>query len=722
MAQTKSTALRDRLRALKKPKPTLPKTTAGAYHSLDAAQLDNVPAELRKGKRFVGWKEEVRDGKSTKIPVDCHTERNAVCNDPATWGTFDEAVAFYQKHSNKLKGVGRQFDDADDIIGIDFDDCLDATERVKPEHAAAKWLPLLNSYSEISPSGKGVKVWVCSTNKLNGKSGRRNAWLNVEMYRKGRYFTITGKRLKQVSGKVESREQVVADLWADVYHPPKEHASNPTTLTSTEQSDDAILERASSAKNGRYFKALWEGNWENSYPSQSEADAALCSTLWFWTGDRETVRRLFGQSALGKRDKWQQRADYQESTLSATCKGDVWRGAGKAAPPVSTGLVLKPLSELLSQPVVPVDYLWEGVLVAGSVSMAAAKSKVGKSTLARNLAIAVARGEPFLGRKTKKGSVVYLVLEERREDATTDFRAMGADGAEDILIAEAGTMADVVKTIQERKPALLVVDPMIRLVRVQDANAYAELYGALGPLIDVARETQTHVLCLHHSSKLAKSDAIDSPLGSTAMSGAVSTLIVVKRLETHRTIQTVQRIGRDMPETVLQFDETTKHLSLGGSREDVEVNEVACRILAFMEADHPLTEREINSGIEGRNRCKAQALRRLTAQGKLTRSGTGKKGDSYHYSVSTPSTPRPIQKKRGVESAARVKNPINTGDNSTPRDMHCSAGVEGGAFSKHPVGRKCSSPTAPVSRVSGRGISAPKFTRAGYNSKKVVVQ
>jgi hypothetical protein len=85
---------------------------------------------------------------------------------------------------------------------------------------------------------------------------------------------------------------------------------------------------------------------------------------------------------------------------------------------------------------------------------------------------------------------------------------------------------------------------------VKDESAYAETYTALGPLIDVSRETGADVMLLHHSGKGVKADPIDSPLGSTAIGGAVSTLIVLKRTESDRTIQSVQRIGQDMPETV----------------------------------------------------------------------------------------------------------------------------------------------------------------------------
>jgi hypothetical protein len=293
---------------------------------------------------------------------------------------------------------------------------------------------------------------------------------------------------------------------------------------------------------------------------------------------------------------------------------------------------LKPigLGELLSRPAVPVDYVVDRRLVAGGVSITVAKPKVGKSTLARNLALCVARGEPFLGWPVKHGPVLYLALEERSEDVAADFRAMGADGSEDILLADAGTALDVVTILRERKPVLLVVDPLFRLLSVKDEKAYAEMYSALGPLIDVARETGTHICCLHHSSKLAKSEAIDAPLGSTALGGAVSTLLVMRRTETYRTLQTVQRIGEDLPETVLQFDPASKRLALGGSRELEEVRSVGEEILAAL-GSGSMTAQELSDSVEARTTFQRRALREMTESGQIQREGTGKRGDPYRY-------------------------------------------------------------------------------------------
>ncbi len=324
-------------------------------------------------------------------------------------------------------------------------------------------------------------------------------------------------------------------------------------------------------------------------------------------------------------------------------KSDAKTPSTSPAPAKKPAILLKSLGALMSEPIVAVDWTWGGRLVAGSVSILAAKPKAGKSTLARNLALAVARGESFLGWSAKPGAVLYLALEERSADVAGDFRSMGADGSENIMVADAGTGIEVVELIKSARPVLLVVDPLFRLVNIKDEKAYAETYTALGPLIDAARDTGTHILCLHHSSKLAKTEAIDSPLGSTALGGAVSTLLVLRRSEKFRSLETVQRVGQDLPETILEFELETKRLSLGGSREGREILDVASEILACLNGKS-LIEPEINDVCEGRTSLKRQAIRDLVGRGKVIRSGSGRRGDPYTYAKACSLVPDPIEK------------------------------------------------------------------------------
>ncbi len=300
------------------------------------------------------------------------------------------------------------------------------------------------------------------------------------------------------------------------------------------------------------------------------------------------------------------------------------------------GYDLVPVGELLARPVVPPDYLVDGILVRGTVSCVAAKPKVGKSTFARGLSLAVARGTSFLGRSCLQGSCIYIALEERYEEITIDFRAMGTVASDPISVHAAAAPVEailaLITLVREQRPALVAIDPLFRLARVRDEKAYAEVYAAMGPLIDLARETGTHILLTHHAGKSLKSDAIDSPLGSTALGGSVATLLVLKRVSDYRTLQTVQRIGTDMPETVLTFDEATHLLSVGGSKAEADCNALEKEIAEYLEGTDGKTEQEIGERVEGKTTVKRRALRSLAEKGLVARTGSGKKGDPYIYS------------------------------------------------------------------------------------------
>jgi hypothetical protein len=202
--------------------------------------------------------------------------------------------------------------------------------------------------------------------------------------------------------------------------------------------------------------------------------------------------------------------------------------------------------------------------------------------------------------------------------------------------------------VRKHKPVLIVIDPLFRLARIRDEKAYGETYAALGPLIDVARETGTHVLLVHHSGKSAKADAIDAPLGSTALSGAVSTLIIMRRTESYRLIQTVQRLGQDMAETVLNFDSSTHQLSLGGAKVDADRTDCEQAILEFLtDAGEPQTQAQIRGGVEGQTKVVRLALTALAGAGRISKTGEGTRGKPFLYgfpntgSATYPETRKP---------------------------------------------------------------------------------
>ena len=224
------------------------------------------------------------------------------------------------------------------------------------------------------------------------------------------------------------------------------------------------------------------------------------------------------------------------------------------------------LKALLMEPEEDRPWLVEGLLPMAGFSIVAAKPKVGKSTLARNLALTIARGESFMDRKTAPGPVVYLALEEKRAEVQRHFQRMGA--LEEPVFVHVGAAPEeavhkLTLAIALHKPVLAIIDPLLKLVRVTNANDYAEVSRVLEPLIELARSSGCHLLCVHHLGKGERSGA-DALLGSTALFAAVDTLLLMQRHDQIRTIATTQRYGEDFPETVVAFDAEQGRVSLGG--------------------------------------------------------------------------------------------------------------------------------------------------------------
>lgn len=87
------------------------------------------------------------------------------------------------------------------------------------------------------------------------------------------------------------------------------------------------------------------------------------------------------------------------------------------------------------------SWVVDDMLPSGGLSMLSAKPKAGKSTMARCLALAIARGEPWLGRAVVGGAVLYLALEEKRSAVRAHFQAMGAT-ADDNVVSRFGPAPD----------------------------------------------------------------------------------------------------------------------------------------------------------------------------------------------------------------------------------------------------------------------------------------
>lgn len=188
-------------------------------------------AELKALPQWVGYN-------TQKIPLDAHTGTAAASNNPLTWSTASEAWAAKRRYG--WAGIGYVFTIAAGVVGIDLDDCFNDAGELSD--MALQVMQITNSYTERSPSGKGLHILACGEipHSVKPPGG------GFEMYNELRYFTVTGHRYGARPPDIEDRQKELLALFVTFGgdmepHPP---ARRPAIERGNLTADEAEVARA----------------------------------------------------------------------------------------------------------------------------------------------------------------------------------------------------------------------------------------------------------------------------------------------------------------------------------------------------------------------------------------------------------------------------------------------------------------------------------------------
>lgn len=173
----------------------------------------DAPKQLKDRPNWILW----RNVDGRKVPFQT-SGQPAKSNDPTTWTTYDSAIA---ANTNGYAGLGYVFADGEGVFGIDLDGCISTDGEIQPWASAI--LDQFPTYSEISPSGTGIKLW--GLGDIPGGVGRQ-AKIDapsvcpkapgVEVYERGRYFTFTGRQFSDTAEVTDCQaalNALYARLW-----------------------------------------------------------------------------------------------------------------------------------------------------------------------------------------------------------------------------------------------------------------------------------------------------------------------------------------------------------------------------------------------------------------------------------------------------------------------------------------------------------------------------
>ena len=280
----------------------------------------------------------------------------------------------------------------------------------------------------------------------------------------------------------------------------------------------------------------------------------------------------------------------------------------------------------------PLQFIIPGYLVEG-LTLLVGKPKRGKSWMALDWVLAIAHGGYAFGTiQCDEGDCLYMALEDSQRRMQRRIRQLlpHADEWSPRL-----TLCHSMKRLDEGGldelrtwassvplPRLAVIDTFTKVRPSRDKNEtpYVADYRAMSLLQELATEIGIAIVAIHHQRKLESDDPLDTASGSTGLTGAADSVLVLGRDGQGTTLN---GRGRDIDdiEVALSLDKTTGRWSILGDAQEVRRSESRSLILAALKAaPGPMTPAEIAimTGIE-RNAVDAQLHRMMKAGEVLSR-------------------------------------------------------------------------------------------------------
>lgn len=369
-------------------------TFQSQYERASSSLLANLPGALTLYDSWVVWKEGVPEApgkKNKKLPLDARTLAGEDWNNRQHWTSRAIAMQAFLKNPT-LRGVGFVFSNGKTGDPYTFFDLDGVIVKGKLLPWALEFATMVNSYTEISSSGKGIKIIIRAKLGDRRKSfeftDSKGKVHEIEVYDSNKFFAATGNRVEGTPESISDAQELL-----DTLHPPveeEEETGPPPIDRSTDEyaedvdaiPDDKVLEKISASKQKAKFKALMEGSTAG-YSGYFAASGALCSILAFWTrANPERIDRLYRKSGLFEESWWEEpcyagRKSRREYVIEASCK----KAAAKDMyVPSTSGLIVNDdgrVKPIMANAITMLKTTpcWNGVLAFNRLTLFAVKLK-----------------------------------------------------------------------------------------------------------------------------------------------------------------------------------------------------------------------------------------------------------------------------------------------------------------------------------------------------------
>lgn len=267
-----------------------------------------------------------------------------------------------------------------------------------------------------------------------------------------------------------------------------------------------------------------------------------------------------------------------------------------------------------------------------------------KSWLGLDLAVSVASGTPCLDRfeVERRGPALVFLAEDalpevrRRIEGLCRHRRLSIDELDLHVITAPSLRLDLeadqrrlAATLAELNPAMLLLDPLIRMHRL-DENSAGDISGLLGLLRHLQREHEVAIAVVHHMSKRSRAQLGQALRGSTDLHAwSDSAAYLVRRR--NQLLLSLEHRSAAAPDPfaieLVAHELDVAHLQLipeQGGDDDLPAPPLADAVRKLLAANtQPMTRTAIRRELRVNNQRLGDAMSRLERDGVIERGGQG---------------------------------------------------------------------------------------------------
>lgn len=515
-----------------------------------------IPQALKEQKRWAPWRAvlNVKKQKYDKIPHRADRPEYGISTaKPEQWFSYQVALDAFHNNPDKFAGIGYVMTGPHGVIGIDLDNCV-TDGQIAPW--AAEVIAQLDSYTEISPSGKGLRV--LSLGELPSDWNNHDVGIEVYGGNEARFLTVTGE---QVAGSPtnlrNSRDGVLKAL--EARYAKERRKADVIDLNMPDILDDLLVPSIDSLDipyTARDFLTTGTHSGDRSRALFSAAVALYAAGL----ADDEVFSVLAGSAPALETALDHRRQDHDRALLylwrEHCCKGkaraselraisiddfDVVPNDAPSPAAKQPRFRVQSTTEFLQRK--PMHWIIKSILPQADLCVLFGDSGSGKTFFTLDMVGAIARGIEWRGKKVKQGRVVYICAEgaggfRNRLCAYAHQNGIASDDLQIGVIPDAPNfmektdIKDVLAAVATfGKTDVIVVDTFAQVMPGANENAGEDVGRALAHCKALARASSALVILVHHTGK----DASRGARGWSGLRGAADAQIEIVRSGDDRT-------------------------------------------------------------------------------------------------------------------------------------------------------------------------------------------